>query len=215
VRAVGETDVTNTWNDPRNVQEYLGRVGGLPARVAGEAVLAEVLPRSPRRVADLGCGDGRLAALVLEARPEVEEVVAVDRSAPMLDGARARFADDARVRIEPHDLADPFTEFGRFDVIVSGFAIHHLPDARKQELIGEIAAQLFSGGLFANLEVVASPTPELHAAFRSAIGRAADDPEDLLVDVETQLQWMRGAGLQHVDCIWKWRGFALLIGSAA
>ena len=45
-------------------------------------------PPSPLRVLDLGCGDGRLTAVVLEARPSVEEVVAVDRSAPMLDLAR-------------------------------------------------------------------------------------------------------------------------------
>jgi hypothetical protein len=96
--------------------------------------------------------------------------------------------------------------------VVSGFAIHHLVDARKIELLDEIATQLTAGGVFANLEVVASPTPELHAEFRRAIGREADDPEDRLVDIETQLAWMRDAGLDHVDCMWKWRGFALLAG---
>jgi tRNA (cmo5U34)-methyltransferase len=96
--------------------------------------------------------------------------------------------------------------------VVSGFAIHHLADVRKVELLQEIAAQLRPGGVYANLEVVASPTPELHVEFRRAIEREADDPEDQLVDVETQLTWMRGAGLEQVDCIWKWRGFALLAG---
>jgi tRNA (cmo5U34)-methyltransferase len=205
----------STWNDPAKVDEYLGRVGGLPPRLAGEAVLAEVLPPAPRRVLDLGCGDGRLAALVLEARPGVDDVVAVDRSAPMLTEARCRFANDTRVRIEQWDLADSIAALGQFDVVVSGFAIHHLSDERKQGLFAEVAAQLNSGGMFANLEVVASPTPELHAAFRSAIGRAEDDPEDLLVDVDTQLQWMRRSGLEQVDCMWKWRGFALLVGRAA
>ena len=62
--------------------------------------------------------------------------------------------------------------------------------------------------------MVASPTPELHAAFRAAIGRAQDDPEDLLAPVEAQLDWMRAANLVQVDCLWKWRGFALLVGEA-
>ncbi len=102
---------------------------------------------------------------------------------------------------------------GDFDLVVSGFAIHHLDDSRKRELFGEVAAQLRPGGVFANLEVVQSATPELHAEFRAAIGRAEDDPEDQLVDVETQLEWMRAAGLEQVDCLWRWRGFALLVGT--
>jgi cyclopropane fatty-acyl-phospholipid synthase-like methyltransferase len=116
------------------------------------------------------------------------------------------------VRVVEGDLADPISALGAFDVIVSGFAIHHLVDPRKRSLLDEIAAQLSAGGVYANLEVVASPTPELHAEFRRAIEREADDPEDKLVEVETQLGWMRDAGFAHVDCMWKWRGFALLAG---
>ena len=116
------------------------------------------------------------------------------------------------MRVLEGDLSDPITALGAFDVIVSGFAIHHLVDTRKVALLHEIAAQLSVDGVYANLEVVASPTPELHAEFRHAIEREADDPEDKLVDVETQLGWMRDAGFAHVDCMWKWRGFALLAG---
>ena len=202
------------WHDPAHVDEYLGRVGGLAPRLAGEAVLAEVLPPEPTRVADLGCGDGRLAALVLDAKPGVTEVVAVDASPPMLEKARARFRGDARVQVTEWNLRDDIRPLGEFDLIVSGFAIHHLDEGRKRELFSEVASQLRPGGVFANLEVVASATPELHATFRAAIGRAEDDPEDQLVPVEPQLEWMRAAGLQQVDCLWRWRGFALLVGEA-
>ena len=104
---------------------------------------------------------------------------------------------------------------GSFDLIVSGFAIHHLEHARKRDLFGEIAAQLTPGGAFLNLEVVASATPRRHAEFLAAIGRTADDPEDRLAPVEDQLAWMRAAGLTDVDCLWRWRGFALLAGESA
>ena len=60
-----------------------------------------------------------------------------------------------------------------------------------------------------------SATPELHAEFTRLIGRADDDPEDRLADAESQLEWMREAGLTQVDCLWRWRGFALLAGWAA
>ncbi|HEY3669844.1 MAG TPA: class I SAM-dependent methyltransferase [Acidimicrobiia bacterium] len=201
-----------TWSDPAKVDEYVGRVGRLAPRLAGEAALVELLPDAPDRVLDLGCGDGRLAALVLDARPSVTEVVAVDSSPAMLERARARFADEPRVRVVEGDLADPIRALGAFDVVVSGFAIHHLVDDRKVALVQEVFTQLRPGGVYANLEVVASPTPELHAEFRRAIEREADDPEDRLVDVATQLGWMRDAGFAHVDCMWKWRGFALLAG---
>jgi cyclopropane fatty-acyl-phospholipid synthase-like methyltransferase len=131
----------------------------------------------------------------------------------MLTGARARFSTDDRVRVAEWDLARDVRPLGEFDVIVSGFAIHHLEDERKRALFAEVASMLGPDGLFANLEVVASATPELHATFRAAIGREADDPDDRLVDVESQLRWMRAAGLEQVDCIWRWRGFALLAGT--
>jgi SAM-dependent methyltransferase len=203
-----------TWNDPAKADEYLRRIGSSAPRRAGEEALREVLPPSPVTALDLGCGDGRLAALLLEARPAIERIVAVDVSPPMLAAARQRFADDPRVDVREWDLRHTITPLGEFDVVVSGFAIHHVDDARKQALFAEVARQLRPGGVFANLEVVASPTPELHAAFRVAIGRAQDDPEDRLAPVEAQLEWMRAAHLEQVDCLWKWRGFALLVGSA-
>jgi tRNA (cmo5U34)-methyltransferase len=208
------TDVSQRWTDPAKVEEYLDRVPKLAARQAGEAMLLALLPPAPRRIVDLGCGDGRLAALVLEACPTVESAVVVDNSPPMLALARARFAADGRVEVVDADLADGVAAFGPADVVVSGFAIHHLEHAGKAALFGEVAGMLRPGGLFANLEVVASATAELHADFLAAIGKAADDPEDRLAAVDEQLRWMRDAGLQQVDCLWRWRGFALLAGRA-
>ena len=42
---------------------------------------------------------------------------------------------------------------------------------------------------------------------------AADDPSDRLCALEPQLGWLRDAGLEDVDCIWKWRSLALLRGT--
>lgn len=203
------------WTSESQTAWYLERIGRIESRRAGEQVLLEVLPPSPRRVLDLGCGDGRLAALVLEHRSTVEEVVAVDRSQPMLTRARERFSDDGRVTVTDHDLQDSISAFGVVDLIISGFAIHHLENPRKRSLFAEVASQLSPGGVFANLEVVESATPQRHADFLAAIGRTADDPEDRLASIEDQLAWMREAGLDNVDCLWRWRGFALLLGEVA
>ncbi len=202
----------SSWSDPALVDRYLARIGGLPPRAAGEEVLVSALPDSPCTVLDLGCGDGRLAALVLEHRPSVRSVVAVDSSPTMLGYARSRFTDDDRVGIRVWDLNDDLTPLGSFDVVVAGFSIHHVEDDRKRALFGEVAHQLTDHGFFANLEVVSSATPELHRQFLDLIGRPDNDPEDRLASIEDQLAWMREAGLTEVDCLWRWRGFALLVG---
>lgn len=104
---------TAGWNDAEQVGWYLDRIDRLPPRLAGESVLAEALPPDPERVLDLGCGDGRLAALVLESCSSVTCVVAVDLSPPMLQSARERFAGHARVEIDTFDLNDPLESLGR------------------------------------------------------------------------------------------------------
>ena len=162
---------------------------------------------------DLGTGDGILPALIRSAWPRVE-VVAVDFSPPMLELARARFADDESVTILEHDLDISLPDLGAFDAIVSSFAIHHLVDARKRALDGEVFERLVAGGMFANLDHVSSPTPSLHQAFVEALGRdpGEEDPSNKLVSLEAQLEWMRELGFDDVDCMWKWREFALLVG---
>ncbi len=200
------------WGDEHLVERYLRRVERLAPRQAGEDVLRSVLPDRPTSLLDLGCGDGRLAALALDARPGLVRVVAVDSSPPMVSRARSRFAGDRRVTVRRWDMARSIQPLGHFDVIVSGSAIHHLEDQRKRELLVEVTDQLTPNGLFANLEVVASATPELHDEFLRLIGRPADDPEDRLASTDDQLAWMRAAGLTQVDCLWRWRGFALLVG---
>src|SRR6185295_18210631 len=102
---------------------YLQSAGEIPHRGEGEAVLLETLPRTVRRVLDLGSGDGRLLALVVKAHPEAEGI-ALDGSPTMLAAARERFGGHAGVSVVGHDLEEPLPEMGGFDAIVSGFAIH-------------------------------------------------------------------------------------------
>ncbi|HET6830399.1 MAG TPA: class I SAM-dependent methyltransferase [Solirubrobacterales bacterium] len=201
------------WIDAERAAGYLARAGEFPHRTEGEAVLLDHVPAGAERILDLGTGGGRLIGLLLDARPGVE-VVGVDFSPAMLAEARARFGDDRRVELVVHDLGEPLPELGRFDAVVSSFAIHHLEDDRKRALYGEIHGILEPRGPFANLEHVASPTARLHEAFFAAIDEPLEneDPSDRTVAVETQLGWLRDCGFEDVDCYWKWLEMALLIG---
>jgi tRNA (cmo5U34)-methyltransferase len=206
---------TEEWTIAEHALRYLARADAYPHRIEGEGVLLEQVPGGARRILDLGTGDGRLLALL---RIDYREMsgVGLDFSEPMLQAARERFADDERVELVRHDLAEPLSgeTLGRFDAVVSSFAIHHLEHERKRTLYGEVFDLLEPGGVFANLEHVASPTRRLHLAFFAAIGEPLEneDPSDRLLDVETQLRWLRELGFDDVDCYWKWLEMALLVG---
>jgi len=135
-------------------------------------------------------------------------------SEPMLEAARERFTGDERVELVKYDLAEPLPALGRFDAVVSSMAIHHLEHERKRSLYCEVFDLLEPGGVFANFEHVASATRRLHLAFFAAIDEPLEheDPSDRLLDVESQLGWLRGVGFDDVDCYWKWLEMALLVG---
>jgi SAM-dependent methyltransferase len=206
----------NLWTSAEHVREYLERADLISHRGEGDAALLEFLPAGARRILDVGTGDGRLLALVRNALPSTD-AVAVDFSPAMLKAARERFAGDARVRVVEHNLDSSLPDLGKFDAVVSSFAIHHLVHERKRALYGEIYQLLNAGGVFCNLEHVSSPSERLHEEFLQRIGFTVEteDPSNKLLDFETQLRWLREIGFEDVDCQWKWRELALLVGVRA
>lgn len=204
----------NLWSSAAHAIEYLRRADSIPHRTEGEAELLDWLPERCERVLDLGSGDGRLLGLVKLARPAAHGV-ALDFSETMLGLLRERFGGDPTVRTMEHDLDSPLPgSLGAFDAVVSSFAIHHVGHERKRALYREVFDVLEPGGVFCNLEHVASPTGALHQSFLVAlhVTPEEDDPSNKLLDVETQLTWLRELGFVDVDCHWKWRELALLAG---
>ncbi len=195
--------------------------------------------RPPRRVLDLGAGDGILLATVLEAFPEATGI-AVDFSPLMLEQARARLAPfDPRAQTVEADLAAPAWKdvvAGPFDAVVSGFAIHHLTHERKRALYREIHDLLVEGGTFLNAEHVASPSPRIEQLFDDAMSEhlyrrrrergeevtleqvhkefleRPDRAANILAPVEEQCEWLRAIGFQDVDCFWKYFELAIFGG---
>ena len=204
---------TREWSDESHVASYLRIADTIPRRAEGEATLIELLPERVERVLDLGTGDGRTLAIVLRERPGATGI-GLDVSPPMLAAARQRFARVDAVEIREHDLNLPLPDLGRYDLVVSSLAIHHTPDERKRQLYREVWDALDDGGTFLHLEHVSSPTEPLHVGFLAALGLqpGEEDRSNILLDVVTQLEWLRDIGFDDVDCYWKWRELALFGG---
>jgi tRNA (cmo5U34)-methyltransferase len=208
------TSNLNEYVTAEHALKYLALADRVPHRTEGEAVLLGFVPRTARRILDLGTGDGRLLALLRIDRPNVR-AVALDFSPTMLEAASRRFSGDKQIQIIEHNLDERLPDHGAFDVIVSSFAIHHCTDERKRELYSEIYQALEPGGLFCNLEHVAPGSAELHARFLRDFGltEADEDPSNKLVEVHLQLEWLKEIGFKNVDCHWKWLELALFGGT--
>jgi SAM-dependent methyltransferase len=144
------------WTTPEHALAHLRMADRIPHRTEGEATLLVELPGDAARVLDLVSGGGRLLGLLLLARPAATGV-AVEFSPPMLERLRQRFVTDGRVEVVAHDLEQPLPPLGASDAVASSLAVHHLPHPRKRALYQEAWAVLRPGGVFANLERVASP----------------------------------------------------------
>lgn len=200
--------MSSEWSDTERVAEYLSRE--IPHRDIAEQMLLSALPSQITRFVDLGTGDGRLLALVRSRYSEAEGI-GLDSSAPMLDRAQGRFNGDPLIELREHDLRGRLPAMGVSDAFVSGLALHHLEDERKQELFGEVHALLTPGGVFANLDLVRSASSRLHERFRREIGRVEDDPTDRLAELSEQIGWLREIGFSEVDCHFKWLELSLIV----
>ena len=183
-----------------------------------------------RAFLDLGCGDGILGHAIYRDHPQAQGVFA-DFSEPMLTAARERLTGFAAAVMQI-DYGDPawvteMTAHAPFDVIVSGYSIHHQPDERKQAIYREIYDLLATGGIFVNVEHVSSSSEWIEARFeelfidsiyayhqqingqktRQELNKEFYDRPDkaanILVPVEQQCDWLREIGFAHVDCYLK------------
>ena len=240
-------DQHSKWQSKELAQTFLEGVrGAIPGANFQLEVLSKIVSMwrpLPSKMLDLGCGDGALGRMLLDTYPTAHMIFA-DFSEPMLEALRKQIGSNQRAAIMKVDFATPAWAKGfevekPFDVIVSGFAVHHQPDDRKKELYAEIYGLLSEGGVFLNLEHVSSATPSGSVLFDSffvdhllrfhrdttpsktrqeieeAFYQRPDKKENILAPVETQCQWLREIGFQDVDCFFKVFELALFGGRKA
>ena len=236
------------WQANELTQTYLSGIrGAIPlAQEQIDVMLRLVKAACPQvtAVLDLGCGDGILGQAIIDQHPQAKGVF-VDFSEPMLNAARERMAGDDRAILVQQDYGEKGwvkslpQSLPQYEVIVSGFSIHHQPDERKKEVYAEIFDLLAPGGIFLNLEHVASHSDWVERRFEeyfidalyayqqqinSGKSRQQVDQEfysrpdkaaNILAPVENQCSWLREIGFIHVDCYLKVFELALFGGLKA
>jgi 2-polyprenyl-3-methyl-5-hydroxy-6-metoxy-1,4-benzoquinol methylase len=110
------------------------------------------------RVADIGCGNGVLAC---EAAQMGAEVDAIDISPAMLALANIHARDcKVVVRTQPAGLLSFAYKPSSYDLIVSEFTLHHLPDFWKAVALARIFRALKPGADFYLRDIVFVSTPD-------------------------------------------------------
>ena len=229
-------DPNEAWKSPALVNRYLSGIrSAIPLAAEQIAMMSRIVEATVddvTNIADLGCGDGILAATLLERHPQAKATL-VDFSEPMIAAARKELAPyGAGCEFHLADLSsakwvDAVGSRAPFDVVVSGYAIHHTTDERKQVLYRQIFELLKPGGVFVNIEHVKSPTEKLRELSDDLIidslypyhrkqdpTRTREDVADefvhredkhgnILALVEDQCDWLREIGFADVDCYFK------------
>src|SRR5512139_614942 len=110
------------------------------------------------RVADIGCGNGVLA---IEAALMGAEVDAIDISPAMLALAKIQASDrKVAIRTQPAGLLSFAYRPNSYDLIVSEFTLHHLPDFWKTVALARIYAALKPGANFYLRDIVFVSMPD-------------------------------------------------------
>lgn len=225
------------WESSEAAKHYLRTVDIVVPRrreiLTTIADLAAAFIPDQASILDLGSGAGDVTAAILEIKPEAS-VCMVDFSEEMTRLSRERFRHNPRIRILKRDLNDGIPD-GRFDCVVSCFAIHHVQPENRVKLYSSICEGLPPGGLFINGDRFVEESGNISEyLFDQWIGiMVTQINEKLGVDksfaeikefqrknekemgdkpgtIWESARDLRQAGFKTVDCIWKYLNLAII-----
>ena len=177
-----------------------------------------------KSILDVGAGTGLMSAFFHEKYPDAKFTL-VDISQDMLKKAQERFEGNENITFLNADFATVDFPENHFDLVVSGLAIHHLPNELKQHLFVKIAKTLKAGGWFINADQVLGATAMAEKVYteswknhvqqssnltedekRSAFDRIK---VDIMAPLNDQLKWLEEAGLQNANCYYQYHNFVV------
>jgi len=177
-----------------------------------------------KRVLDIGAGTGLFTKFIHEERNDLHFTL-TDISTDMLAVAKERFAGLDNFEFDEYDLsAGPIA--GKYDLIISALAIHHLEDEQKAKLYGYVFNALNDGGVFINADQVEGRTTWFDDYYKSNWKEAVINSEldqqaidkaferiklDKFAKLQPQLQMLEDTGFTEADCIYKYNNFVVMV----
>jgi putative AdoMet-dependent methyltransferase len=189
-----DNDAADYDNDVRNEAD--------PIRTGYRDVLrwvvqqAQITPTS--RVLELGSGTGNLSELIASCG----ELVSVDVSENMETIAEPKMRHLANRRFIKADILEVFTkELGKFDAVISTYAVHHLTDREKQQLFALVFDCLLPSGsaVFGDLMVQNSSEKEEKIQKYLAKGDPATAQgisEEFFWSLDTAIDYLKRLGFE-------------------
>jgi len=158
-------------------------------------------------VLDVGCGTGSLAIALKAEVGASGAVTGIDASPEMIEQARrkaTRAGVDAGFEVAP--IEGLLFPDARFDLVVSSFMLHHLPDGVKRKGLAEVRRVLKPGGRFLAVDF-GGTSQSLIGHLLSVLGHTHGASLDALAPA------MEEAGFTDVEAgVTKYRSVACLRG---
>lgn len=188
--------------------------------------LAIAYARPGGHVVDLGCSRGEAIAPLVDRLGARNRFLGLEISAPMLAAARERFAswiDAGVVRIDEWDLRTGYPPTAA-DVTLAVLTLQFTPIEHRQRILRDVYRGTAPGGALILVEKVLGATAELDATLvelywklKRAAGYSDEDIRRKALSLEGKLvpvtaawnvELLRMAGFDEVDCVWRWCNFA-------
>ncbi|MEG3224523.1 MAG: methyltransferase type 12 [Methanobacteriales archaeon Met13] len=178
------------------------------------------------KVLDLGSGTGNLSLAVKKKFPKAR-ITCLDMTDSMIQQTQLKLADYPDVDYVVGDLRDLEARF-EYDVVLSSLAIHHLSRVEQKSFYPKIYAALKESGVFYNADILLSSSPHLNKMCRENWGDfmlqtysqkevdgiwfSKHQEEDYPQPLSDHLKWLKEAGFQDLDVVWKYYYFGFYGG---
>lgn len=209
---------------------------GMPRYEEMLEALTRCLQDGPSDILELGCGTGALTRLLAERYPEAK-LRAVDAAPEMIELAQARLV--AAGVVTSGTIADTSFDVAHFealslpehgyDLIAANMSLHHVE--AKEPLYTRLRRALRRGGLLVFGDELKGAHPYIEERhwdawldFARLPGHLSEDEVAEIVrhsaeidhyeTLPRQIELLRAAGFDPVDCVWRYLNYAIFVAQA-